>query len=114
MGTVQSLGNTGSAGAFKGMEGLVSEAKEIPFALSQAVTTLAEQSGSNNLDNQSVINEVKKQNKITSNTPANEYLDVEKQKNRPYWIQAYCLPVEAFEENLIKPKEKKNVNETST
>tara|TARA_Y100000310_G_scaffold120082_1_gene118810 strand:+ start:1897 stop:2130 length:234 start_codon:yes stop_codon:yes gene_type:complete len=40
--------------------------------------------------------------------------DVEKQKNRPYWINAYCLPVEAFEENLIKPKEKKSVNETST
>ena len=40
--------------------------------------------------------------------------DVEKQKNRPYWINAYCLPVEAFEENLIKPKEKKNTNETST
>ena len=40
--------------------------------------------------------------------------DVEKQKNRPYWMQAYCLPVEAFEENLIKPKENKNINETST
>jgi len=44
--------------------------------------------------------------------------DVEKQKNRPYWMQAYCLPVGAFEENLIKPKEKpkenKNTNETST
>ena len=40
--------------------------------------------------------------------------DVEKQKNRPYWINAYCLPVEAFEENLIKPKEKKSANETST
>ena len=40
--------------------------------------------------------------------------DVEKQKNRPYWINAYCLPVEAFEENLIKPKENKNINETST
>tara|TARA_B100001123_G_C14626647_1_gene756022 strand:+ start:101 stop:334 length:234 start_codon:yes stop_codon:yes gene_type:complete len=37
----------------------------------------------------------------------------ERKKNRPYWIQAYCLPVEAFEENLIKPEEKKNVNETA-
>ena len=39
--------------------------------------------------------------------------DVEKQKNRPYWMQAYCLPVEAFEENLTKPKENKNINETN-